>query len=434
MENRSDIVIVSAYGRGIWLAQQLARLGHSVAYLDTSDKIGKWNAEDWEGPFGLFKKETLDETQWAHWSLMGEVKEIPPGYTFWLPSGPLEFRGPLFDFTASRTGLKPELIEYLKNFDTLELSHQHALKRFIEKSHTDGVWPALFAHQIASSYYNMDRHRLISEKPLSLFAPFYVRKVGQQLPQISQHLGKDKKIKYFPKARIEDLSLQGRSLDAIEVASEQSGVVRGRYFVWMVTSEETKNFSERVQTKLYPKGVLASSWCWLRYELEFPDGPESDVLPDYFVLVKDMHLPWTHANVCLVKRSENRKKFFAWIRVAAARRFQRSYLHEMGELILQQLKERLPALQVTITGMPAEHTHTLEELGAPKWPVYQTSSNAFQKTQIKNLYYGSFEDSSTLHRNEQYDLQKKLLETIVRAETELKKKTEVKRDSEIHPS
>jgi hypothetical protein len=433
MESRSDVVIVSAHGKGLWLAFQLVSQGISVAYVDVSDRIGRWTFEDWEGPFGFFKTPELDKSQWDHWSGLGNHEEVEQGYTFWLPSGPLEMRGPLFDFISRRNGIREEVVEYLRGFDRLEDSHKKALSKFIEKSHADGVWPALYAHQVGSTRYQMDRHRLTTPSPLRLFSPFYIRHLtAESIEGVRQRMV-DSKINYYPHARIEDLSFAGRRLDAIEVSSDHSGIVSGRHFVWMLTSEETKSFPERVQSPLYPKGVLSSSWCWLRYEIDLSEGPEQDVLPNYFVLAKDMHLPWTHANVCLVKRSLNRRRFYTWVRVASARRFSRTYLTEMAQLIVTSLKERLPALEINIEGMPAEYSFSTEELGAPRWPVFSEAKGAFVKAQFKNVHYGSSEEIPMLVRSEQYGLQKELFKKIVSIEAELKKKTEVRSDSEIHP-
>ena len=60
---QSDVTIVSAYGRGNWLAAELSNLNHRVSLVDVSKGLGRWAPEDWEGPFGFFQSEHLLPSQ-----------------------------------------------------------------------------------------------------------------------------------------------------------------------------------------------------------------------------------------------------------------------------------------------------------------------------------------------------------------------------------
>ena len=61
MDNNSSVVLVSAFGRGHWLAANLVAEGIPVDLIDVTERMGVWPVEDTEGPFGFFKNEKVQE-------------------------------------------------------------------------------------------------------------------------------------------------------------------------------------------------------------------------------------------------------------------------------------------------------------------------------------------------------------------------------------
>lgn len=430
MESRSDVVIISAFGRGIWLALELAKQFPHITFVDVSEKLGHSQPEDWNGPFPLFKTTQFDEAQWKFLSDSSTLETVENGFTFWLSSGPWELKGPLFQFLRKKHGIDEEAIRYIQDFHSISEPERRVIRHRIQQMTGRENWPAYFAHQIASSVYNSERNHLEEIIPLAIFSPAYVRKMNRETINSNYEKLRKAGIKLFLDARLEDLSVQGRSLDGIEIKSERSGIIPGKKFIWMLTGEETRRFNSRVLGAIFGEGVVESSWCWVRFLVRIGESAERDVLPHAFAMAKDIHLPWTHANLSFAEQTETTGVFRIWMRVASGRRFQRSYMTEMGDDLVKELRRRIPAVTVEIEQMPPEFHFGYEELGPPRYPVLLKSEvKKLTRTRLKNVHYVSPEDWGGLDWGTRMSIENRayfLLSSERREET--------KNDRALHPT
>ncbi|RYZ83513.1 MAG: hypothetical protein EOP06_19855 [Proteobacteria bacterium] len=90
MDLKTSVLIVSAHGRGHWLAAELHREHIPVTVIDVSSKLGVWPPEDLEGPFGFLKSEELTPSQSERVFAEDAYISVDEGFTTWLPDGPLE--------------------------------------------------------------------------------------------------------------------------------------------------------------------------------------------------------------------------------------------------------------------------------------------------------------------------------------------------------
>ena len=96
VRSSEDVLIVSAWGRGGWLAGRLAQKGCAVKMLDVSSCLPLSSA-DREGPFGVFIPDDLNDLDKKY--LHGDNYDVcRHGFCVMTPKGPVEFRGPLSDF------------------------------------------------------------------------------------------------------------------------------------------------------------------------------------------------------------------------------------------------------------------------------------------------------------------------------------------------
>jgi hypothetical protein len=425
MQNRSDLVIVSAFGRGTRVATELAKKGLAVSLVDVSDQLGRWTPEDWAGPFGYFE----EPNQPAGTDV--ESVECEKGFTIWLNERPIEFRGPLKDFTLDQIGVSPNTLKYL----TESRQPSGGIDRnSIQAEGFEKTWLAHFAHQFSANVFLDNFQSLGRGYARPLGNRFFVRTTTRDriIQSFRDCLSAGAKV--FTSARIADISIVNGQLDAVEIYSERSGVLTSSQFVWMLSSEESEVFPDRVKQTLYPKGAIESSWCWVRFSFNLPDSFETRALPAHFVMMKDHHLPWSHSHCSLVQRSLDPNKFDVWIRIPSKRRFQRAFLDEQGSQILTELKNRLPAVNPVLLERPAEYMVSHKELGAPRYQVYTDGHlNNLKRLRLKNLMYCGPEDWMSLDSNGQADSYQLLRNQLVELFNQ-SKKGKVPLDQPLHPN
>ena len=109
-----DVLLVSAFGRGHWLAARLAYEGFKVKLLDLSSFLGPWISEDREGPYGFFRDESLTELQTLRIEEEGYQDLVKPGFTLWLKRGPISFQTREGYYMIKQEGVSETALNYLK--------------------------------------------------------------------------------------------------------------------------------------------------------------------------------------------------------------------------------------------------------------------------------------------------------------------------------
>ena len=128
MKSSYDVAVVSAFGRGHWLAAELADAGRSVALIDVSAKMGRWAPEDWEGPFGFFRTEKLKASQVERLIEDDYHDTVDEGFVVWLKDGPIDIKGPLSSFWLQKKGIQGEFSKYVSSYESLSSDDKINLK------------------------------------------------------------------------------------------------------------------------------------------------------------------------------------------------------------------------------------------------------------------------------------------------------------------
>jgi hypothetical protein len=392
MELKANIAIVSCFGRGNWLATELARKGISVALLDVTDSMGNWAPEDWEGPFGYFQNEKVQVSQIERLISDESVETLQNGFCIWLKSGPLELKGPLTQYRLDKLKINPSVIEYIQNYSSLSVTKQNLEKEKVQKLSFDESWLAHLAHQWSSTTYAVNADCLQKNSPSPIFDSFYVRNSSRQSIKKSMDWVRSHSVDVFEKAEIMDLSFGGKkNVTGIEIKSDRSGLLKFDQLVWMLSSEETKFINEKVATAFYPRGVAESEWSWVRYRGKMKACLERDLLPLQILVLGEVDLPWSHENYCIVRRTLSQEDFDLWIRVPTVQRFNKQYLIDRAAKLKQQFDQRIPEVQIVVTDYPQEYHYTYQQLGPCRNPVYSKFSKLV-RNQMNNLFYDGPED------------------------------------------
>lgn len=434
-----DVTIVSAFGRGNWMAYELASLGFQVALIDVSSSLGRWAPEDAEGPFGLFyDQEKLLPSQMARLHEEDDQDAVTDGFCIWTEDGPLDMRGMFSSYWFGAAGPMEAVKNYVSNFDKKAPPEQRRLRKAIERSSFKQTWLIHFAHQFAANLHRPSFESAEASTPAPLFAPFYVRRVTRRGAQKSLDWVATKGVA-VQTGSVVDVQSEGTRLTGLEIQGERSGAVRSQNYLWTLTSLETEKVAPKVAARLFSHRAVPE-WGWLRYRFAVELKTYQRTLPLHFAVIRELGLPWTHGNFLILNRTVDDKVFDVWLKVPTHHRFQKAYLEEIRAEILNVLESKLPGGHVKCLEMPQDYLYGFSELGPPLFPVYNEESLIRLKTaRFKNIQFDGPERWARLDWTGRFSFQQTLVQRLEYernlAAQRLKKKTEGGAfDRTIHPS
>jgi hypothetical protein len=382
MDLQSQAVVVSVFGRGHWMAAELAHQGVPTLLLDVSAQMGSWAGEDALGPFGFFNTETLSERQKESLFQSGKPQLVPQGLTLWLKSGPFELKGPTTAYRAQALGVSEAVMNYVAGKEDLSS---------LRKLSFEQSWFAQLSHQLFSTTDSLSAEATGSSVRVPLFSDYYVNtaldKTAAQAIQQSLKWCEQQGVKVV-RAEIRDLAFTDRkTLGGFEIKTDQVQILKAEQVIWSLTGEETAKLGKKIQLELFPQGVETSPWSWVRYQVKIKElGSQSALtrkhIPLESLVIEDLMLPWTHENFIVLQRM-SAETFNAWIRIPTQQRFQKKYLESHGQGLLRVLNERIHDNEVVISEEPIEAQTTFAQIGPARFPIY--SRNVRQKLQHKSL-------------------------------------------------
>jgi hypothetical protein len=381
------IFIVSAFGRGLWLASDLMRRGFEVSLCDVSEVLGRWAPEDMEGPFGYFSSERILPTQMERLVCDDPSEATNNGFTVWLKSGPVEFKGPLTKHRLEKLGVNSEVIRYLSEFDVMSLESSQSLKAEIQKLPFLERWPASLAHQFSSSAYLSAPSALEQGRPDPLFNSYNLRTPTR--PGIEKALAwcESVGVKVLSRSRVLDMAIEKKQITGLEIQGAQTGFIKADQFVWTLSSTETKFQNQEMSRKLFLSIGLEPEWCWVKFRVRLQKCRETEALPLCFLMIEDLEFAWTHSNFIFIRRTGVSEDFDFWLRIPASQRFQKQYLMDRCNEALELFNRRAERLGALLVDPPQEHIYTFEDLGPARSPVYNKESlTHFIKSAKANIF------------------------------------------------
>ena len=380
VSTEKGFVIFSIFGRGDWLAWELAGQGQSVQLVDLSSVVGECAFEDVEGPFGFFKPSRMKESQKRCLDLDATEEEVENGFTVWLPDGPIELRGPLANYRLKEKGVSEDLQEFLSGRERLLKSlglNEDSEKEKIKKWSYDENWLFRLSSFWASTTESaVDDWDVESISPL--FSPYSLRR--------KDSLGQRKKTKSFEKKGIHVDSVQ--SIDDIEIESGKVKSIkasgkefRAKKFIWCLSSHESLEVTEIVKD-LFPQGALKPTWCWVRARLQTAESEILKVIPQKVVCIKDVYLPWSHDNFYLLEKTQEDGTIDVWCKVPWEKRIQEDYVNELEKKITGDLSEKFSSSFSVMSSFIKSNT--------VNHPIYSKKELEKKKAAFfKNLFFHS---------------------------------------------
>lgn len=395
MDLNTSVLIVSAYGRGHWLAAELQRENIPVVLIDVTSQLGVWPPEDVEGPFGFFKPEDMTVSQSDRVFAEEPYESVDQGFTAWLEDGPLELKSSLTQYRLEKLGQSKEVYESL--LSSKQRSRDlPALQKWAAENFSRS-WLLHLAHQLAATTYTPNARASLAGKAMRLMNPFFVRKSTRAGHQNITAWLKSKGVEVYQKTEILDLSFQNKSsISGIELQGEGAGLLRIQQLVWCLSSEESYFVTPKVAKYLFPEGGLEPEWCWVRYRLKLSTCQELESLPLHLLITEQIAAPWTHQNLMLLQRTALVDHFDSWIRIPNVQRFNKEYLRIRGEKIRAILNKRLPLSLSEIQSYPQEFYYTYSQIGPSSYPVFAEGLEARRK---KTIFHNLFLDGVEIWKN-----------------------------------
>lgn len=392
MELGNPVILISAFGRGHWLAAALVQEGIKTTLVDVSTKLGVWPTEDVEGPFGFFRNEKISESHLERLYSDDPFEEVPDGFTVWTHEGPFECKGPLTKFKIDNSSLAPQVKDLLTN--ALNVKTNRATYKNIEALEFDKTWLLHLAHQFAGTTYKPNARGAKNGEALPLFSSFLTRQATRNGLEKSLEWLESKGVEVIRPQQIVDVSFgPKKSITGLELSGQKQGLFRLEQVVWMLSSEESYFLNERLGKYFFPEGALEPEWSWVRYRVGLKECFERDRLPAHTLIIEDVNSPWTHENLMVLQRTSLPDQFDVWMRIPTVQRFNKDYLTTRSLRMKGYLARRMSLSDPQVLSFPQEYYYTYAQLGASRFPVFTEKYDQRRgKALFKNLHLSSPEE------------------------------------------
>lgn len=423
-----DLVVVSAFGRGQWLATELAGQGWKTTLADVTDQIGAFAYEDSEGPFGLFESQDLLPSQRARLADEGEFHQAPSGFALWMNEGPLEFRSELTPFLLRARDIPEEVETYIRHVGA-KAKDAGRERRGIKKLQYSRSWLGQFAHALTSSIHHENHIALESESAAPLFSAYALRQPSAAGITKGHLIAQTAGVIVQQKARVKSVRLKAREIEAVEL---QDKTLQSRAVVWCLSYDETKKISESLAATLFPEAWPEAQWTWQRlsFSSEKIDGVDLiSSLPLSVAVIDDIDLTWTRANMIVLRRRHASSILDAWIKVPVWMRRDLSVFEDVCKEVEDNLERRLPGVHLK---------RESQELSPLLWPVYTNEdSRKISSLKSPNLFFDAPGLWSSIDWLGRFKVENVILEKLVKLKSlwdAAAKKAEVAREREAKRS
>lgn len=393
MSQTWTVNLVSAFGRGQTLALALVENGFTVRILDFTDALPEAYQRGL-GPFPIVKEDFVP----AQKELLDAVEVLPRGVSFWLADGALELTGPMAEFYSHRADVK-------------------TWREGAKSSDFNASWLQKFLKQWASPYF--------SESWREVRSPIFPAEIEIGL------IDHSKEPLHASFERFADLGHERVSLKSMKSVTMESRRIlqidewKADQWVWCLSGYETSLISEEVTAKVFPHGPSEPLWGWLSVNLKIQHGPWSNGFPEYLVAVNDLYLPWTHANMAVLRKIDT-DVYRAWMKVPFAQAKDAGAREEWTEALRASLDQRLPL---------AKWQADLKRWSlCPHSLVFDPAQKDDHGVQWKNWDWIAPETLTRLDVSARLEHEATSLQRLLDWRSDQIKKQGAKRDQTLHPS
>ena len=372
------MVIVSAYGRGAWLAHRLQKEGFGTTVMDVSSLLPALSSEEREGPFGVFLPSHLSDLQ-KQYLCEDCFYPVPQGFSVFTSQGPLEFQSSLSCFfveTRKDFQLCHSVLSCAPEVNSSNPSHKKRWQKECEES----FWLLRLAAELTNSYLGRD---FSIEK--GIFSPFFSDYVLRESSQC-----------YFADLKY---SLQQEGVEWISVSSKReversvsrAQEQRDHYLVWTLSGPETAHYFSDCITMLFP-GWTEPIKIWRRFSLSWDQGEFKKIIPSLLLvspdgvqkngLEKEIHSKELHCEsegVLSLKKNPASSSMDLWMLCPYGERFDRQTLSACLQSALDRLRSLFPHFSIEGSLPEIDFCHSY-------FVLYENGNTLKEKASYKRLY------------------------------------------------
>lgn len=336
-----NVVIVSVYGRGAYLAHQLQNTGFDTTVFDVSSFLPALPSPEREGPFGVFLPSHLSDLQKQY--LCGDnFYPIQQGFSIFTPQGPMEFQGPLSAFSLEMKRdfqLCHSVLSQAPEVNNVGFSAEKKMQMIKKLEDFSGL--LYLAAGLTGSY--MEPVASIGKR---VFSPLF-----------SDYIFRESSQRYFSDLK---LSLQEEGVKWTSVASKEEIVSflnetkkrKDCFLIWTLGGPETDSHFSDCMPLLFPKWV-APTKIWRRFSLLWNQEDFKNTIPyllllwpDYIQKQKTKSLSWVSESLLSLKKNPGSSYMDLWAPCHYAQRFNKQTLSTCLQSALKQLRFLFPDFSI----------------------------------------------------------------------------------------
>jgi hypothetical protein len=380
------IVILSAYHRSQWLANELRSKGHDVVYLDFSEKLGGLSPEAWIAPFGYFQTQKINYSQNVWLSEGTSTNTITNGFTVLAEKGPIEFQGPLHALSFKRYKIDQDELDYLKASITMSDEGYEKFKNHFVGMSFEETWLLHLSHQLASQTYFENAFSIKNKnRSLPLTETWSVRTLSRRGAHETLQMSEDKGVQIYSVGTLKSFATTTAGLQSINILDNKENAVEitGDTFINFLSQEELFAIHPESFSQLIEGEPVRSDWFWTKYRFFTNQNDVTEILPQSFCLIEDRFMPWTHHNLIIVHRGLRAHEFIAWVRIPTNYRLKQPLLEDVGSEIQRVFNQKFVGIEIQQMELPSECLATEFQVQAPHLPIYSQSN--LEKLKLPNL-------------------------------------------------
>ncbi len=363
MEKLSDVVIVSAFGRGHGLAHELRARKWDVTLVDLTSSLmtpNQTNDADWEGPFGLFESSGVSSFALSSWMDEANAVSVEQGLVIWTREGILEMNGPmsqsLFKFrkipqiVQDYLHLAGGLVSRAQGTPEGIAREQSRMREKLTALEFSENWLGQFAHSFGSVQHLEFGNILHSKAPVApLTARFHIRRPNKKSLEASFVTLEGMDVQVIRDAKLTHLRSNGKQV--LDLDEARMGALKSKAFVWLLDEDESRLCCGDLYSEMVEKSKpMTLSHAWVRAGVKLANNRVVQAFPEYFVLVPDPYLPWEGENCVIVRKglggsnaaSQNFLEWDLWMKIPIAFRQDLAYREARFKNVITQMREWFP--------------------------------------------------------------------------------------------